>query len=161
MSGYVEQIVDENGDNIYPVSAVSGSSYCKMADGTLICWGQLNTNNKDINGRSLSIYNREPNTKYQYLSSSDSVLKYTPLIFAEDKASPLESWMPRMRPIIFAVPFVEVPQVSISAGAGTDGWFTKIKWDATEIIQMNYVTDKKSSPAEVGNIHWVAVGRWK
>lgn len=40
MSGHVEQIVDENNDNIYPISAVSGSSYCKMADGTLIQWGK-------------------------------------------------------------------------------------------------------------------------
>lgn len=39
-------------DTLYPESAVSGSRYCKMADGTLIQWGLVeipaNSNNKAV-----------------------------------------------------------------------------------------------------------------
>ena len=45
----IYQMTDAQGTPILPVAADSGSGYCKMPDGTLMCWGVVSISGVDIN----------------------------------------------------------------------------------------------------------------
>lgn len=41
MSTQTISLTDSNNNKLLPESAESGNGYCKLADGTLICWGSI------------------------------------------------------------------------------------------------------------------------
>lgn len=162
MSGRIKQMKDFFGEDIYPISAKSASNYCKQADGTLICWGELVIGKLDKNGRSISVLNKDSD-KYRTLNDGvRSVLGYNKLIFNRDKfVGTPETFYAYFNPIIFPVRFASSPQLFVTNDYHSSCWFTKVNWDNDEIISIEALTDQSTSPMTVGGIHWIAVGRWK